>query len=629
MAITFFGVAAEPADNDAQAGPNVTFTPPASMQNGDLVYVSHRYRDSAATLSISDAGGQTWNSTTQYNTTNVRARVYWCRFNGTWANDPVFTNTTGTNNADCQMLVFRPTSEAYTWTLESGPNSATYTAPTTPFTVNRAGRTTTAASTVTIAAWHSVDDNSWGTLSGTGWSKTSLGAQYRNNSTNDNSSTFAYFISTTASQVLPTVSQNQTALGGDAGSTSLFTFAETLVTASIAGNSSSSAAGSLGIANPWTGIIGASSTTAVGTAIAFGSTIEGSATANPSGVSSTASAGTVSQPLAPVVAPVSVAIAAGIGAVAVSVLFGITGVSSSCSAGTITAVGSAPGTVLIGGNSSQAVAGSLAGAVTVVGIAGVESTGAAGTLTASSGGLVHAAGQPPGRFAVCEVGNVAVLTPTFLSGSSASSATEGFDATLIVAEPDGVSATALAGDAITGALASPTGVQSGGIIGTMAPIAGVVFVPTGASSAGTIGNLTASTVAGGSTNVTTAAVGVQAAGQVGSIFVAWTFDVPVTGVFATGHAGTTTVQGGDSVSEEIFPAGVQSTVELGVLTTGEALVSLTGLSVTARAGTPAAVGLAPVLGYLTATVRIVPALNATIAVSPAVVADQLFVRPIE
>lgn len=195
------------------------------MLAGDLVVFFGKYRASSGTLALSELGGQAWNLTDQYNTTNIRARCAWCRFNGSWAADPSWTVTSGTNNMDVQMLVFRPGSTANTWRLDVGPNTGTYAAPTTPFTVTRTGLTTVAADTVSVAAWHSVDDNTWGTLSGTGWSKTSLAAQYRNNSTNDNSSSYAYNIRTTQGAVAD-VSQNQATLGGDAGSTFIACWAE-------------------------------------------------------------------------------------------------------------------------------------------------------------------------------------------------------------------------------------------------------------------------------------------------------------------------------------------------------------------------------------------------------------------
>jgi hypothetical protein len=227
VAITFFGVATTPTDNSAQAGPTVAVTPPASMVKADLVLLHAVYRDSAATLNMSELSGQKWNALAQYNTTNVRARLFWCQFTGAWGSNPSATVGSGTNNMNVQMIVFRPNSTANLgWTVDVAQVSATYAAPSTPFTVTiTAGATPRHPHSVTLGVWNSVDDNTWDTLSGSGWSKTSLGAQYRNNSTNDNSSTYAYNIKSSASSIA-NVSQNQATLGGDAGSTMIVTFSE-------------------------------------------------------------------------------------------------------------------------------------------------------------------------------------------------------------------------------------------------------------------------------------------------------------------------------------------------------------------------------------------------------------------
>jgi hypothetical protein len=76
-----------------------------------------------------------------------------------------------------------------------------------------------------LASWSSADDNTWGTLTGTNWVKTSLSNQYRNLAGNDSSSTFAYQLQTTAA---PTnnVSQTQLTVGNDATAWRRITFYE-------------------------------------------------------------------------------------------------------------------------------------------------------------------------------------------------------------------------------------------------------------------------------------------------------------------------------------------------------------------------------------------------------------------
>lgn len=588
MAITFFGVATTPADNSGSSpGPTVTLTPPASMVDGDLVYVSVRYRDSAATISAtpSNAGGQSWNAVSQYNTTNIRARVFWCRFNGTWSANPAFTVTSGTNNIDAQMLVFRPTSAAYTWTLESGPNSATYSAPSTPFTVTVTGRTTTAASTVSIAAWHSVDDNTWGTLSGTGWSKTSLGAQYRNNDTNDNSSTFAYNIQTTAGAT-NNVSQNQATLGGDAGSTSLHTFAETLVTAAVTGNAGTAAAGTLAISNTAEGLLGVVATAAAGTATVPGSGAT-NATGSPAGVAGTASAGALTVSLAPVAEPVGAGVAATAGSPVASTTVSIAGVSAAASAGTPAGIGASAGVVPIGGVAATASAGSLAKVITVAGIAGVQAAASVGAMAGLGAGIVNASGQPPGRFATAIAGELAISTTRPIDGVAAAVTAESLGASAVVEEIDGQSATSAAGATSQHMGAAIPWVAATALAGSPGPIGNTVASPTGVQAVATPGNaagLTAGQAAG-------VPGGVAGAAAAGTLSAAWTRVAGVSGVAGVASAADVTVQGGDSSSTETFPSGVQAMAQVGIMTAGGAIASPFGVSAAASAGIATAAGL--------------------------------------
>ncbi len=224
MAITFHGVASSPADNGTSTATQITITPPASMTAGDLVYV-RCYQRGTATFSVGVTGGQTWNSLTrQTQGTTTATQAFWATFNGTWAANPGFNFSAGTNT-NVVMIVFSPTDTAKIFGVDTAESTAAFTAPTTPFTVTIPGRTPTNASNVSIAAWVTADDNTWGTLSGTNWSKTSLSAQYRNTSGNDMSSTYAYQIQTSAAATND-VSQNQTANGGDAGVYSIVTFYE-------------------------------------------------------------------------------------------------------------------------------------------------------------------------------------------------------------------------------------------------------------------------------------------------------------------------------------------------------------------------------------------------------------------
>ena len=231
---TFFGVATNPVDGGSLAEPQTgaTLTPPGSMTTGDLVVVFLYNENGAAGdgMQINNTGGQTWTSDTtdgsySFSGTAAGHRIYWCRFNGTWSANPTFDfpAKAGTRGCGMQMLVFRPDSSTKVWGLDTAPSWAGYSAPTTPFTVTITGLTPANSDTVTIASWGSDDDNTWDTLSGTGWSKTGLGAQYANTGGSDLSKTYAYNLKG-ASSATNNVSQNQATLGGDAGATCIVCF---------------------------------------------------------------------------------------------------------------------------------------------------------------------------------------------------------------------------------------------------------------------------------------------------------------------------------------------------------------------------------------------------------------------
>lgn len=225
MAISFFGVSSNPADNGDLAASTVAVTPPASMQTGDLVVVFLHQRGTAV-ITQNETGGQSWtalaNAYTATNTSNtVRMRAFWCQFNGTWSADPSW-NFSATNATTAVMIVFRPTSTSHTWSVDTALANASTTS--SPYTI--AGRTPVNDNNVTIAHWASNDDNTWGNLSGTNWTKSGLAAQYRNVAGSDQSSTFAYQIQGTKAATND-VSQEQLTLGPDNIGTAIVTFYET------------------------------------------------------------------------------------------------------------------------------------------------------------------------------------------------------------------------------------------------------------------------------------------------------------------------------------------------------------------------------------------------------------------
>lgn len=219
---TFFGVSAVPVDGAAavNATTTITITPPASMLAGDLVVVYTQQRGAVAWTN-STAGGQSWNNVGNSTVTaNISMNTFWARFNGTWAANPVFTNTGGTCTS-AVMLVFRPNLNTNDWFTEQIATTAAAAAA----TITVTGVTPANGNNVTIASWMTADDNTWGTLTGANWVNTSLSAQYRNTSGTDQSMTFAYQLQTTAA---PTnnVSQTQLTLGNDATTWRRITFYE-------------------------------------------------------------------------------------------------------------------------------------------------------------------------------------------------------------------------------------------------------------------------------------------------------------------------------------------------------------------------------------------------------------------
>jgi hypothetical protein len=190
------------------------------MVTNDLVVVTLTQRGTA-TFSVGVTGGQTWNSIGRDNgTANVALETFWATYNGTWAANPRFDFSAGTNTT-AVMIVFRPDDNTKVWATEQ---IATINAAAAA-TITVTGVTPNFNSNVTLANWNTADDNTWGTLTGANWVKTSLSAQYRNLAGNDSSSTFAYQLQSVAAGT-NNVSQTQLTLGNDATTWRRITFYE-------------------------------------------------------------------------------------------------------------------------------------------------------------------------------------------------------------------------------------------------------------------------------------------------------------------------------------------------------------------------------------------------------------------
>lgn len=216
--MTYFGSAAVPADNGANAGPTVTITPPGSMVAGDLVTVLVQARESLTSFDVTTTGGQDWVLNFTTDTTNLSVLMLHCIFNGTWDTNPIFSNLSGGGAAMSGVMhVFRPTT-GYNFQLSGFDTGVvydvTYSAPGSPFDVTVPADTSTKDRIVAVAWLTSTDDNTWALQSGT-WTNAGT-AQYRNTTGQDMSSSTAYKFFTSAGAV-DAVTNRQATLGGDLG----------------------------------------------------------------------------------------------------------------------------------------------------------------------------------------------------------------------------------------------------------------------------------------------------------------------------------------------------------------------------------------------------------------------------
>jgi hypothetical protein len=247
MAITFIGASSTPTDGGSNTAISGTITYPAGIQNGDLVFMYLLYRGTG----VQNSAG--------FNTHGVRKIANlgdgsqptsyspaWFIYNSTFNTGSSFlfqfsaAAGGGSTNTTMVLLVFRPTSTLYTFVpyiaKSSGLSQEIY------LDMVFNGTTTTSmtaksgvpVNSVVIATWNTADDNTWGTLTGTGWSKTGLANQYRNIGGSDSSITFAYYFTATGTfgqtTSVPAVSQTQLTLGADQTQANQFLFTEVLIT---------------------------------------------------------------------------------------------------------------------------------------------------------------------------------------------------------------------------------------------------------------------------------------------------------------------------------------------------------------------------------------------------------------
>jgi hypothetical protein len=207
-------------DPDTDVGPTATIAPPAGLQVGDLVVVYCYYRGATQNWSVSTTGGQQWQGCATHRSTTQMVQAFFCRFNGTWAANPVFTVGAGTETAIAVMHAFRGAGADSRWALDQSPllNSAAGSA----FAV--AGITPQSPRTLAIACVASLDDNEYTITAPGRWAL--LGnKQYRSTGGTDAAMVFAQLPQTTA-DATGAVTFTQSTLGADAGITLVLAFKE-------------------------------------------------------------------------------------------------------------------------------------------------------------------------------------------------------------------------------------------------------------------------------------------------------------------------------------------------------------------------------------------------------------------
>jgi hypothetical protein len=227
MAITFDSANSGgfPLDNSTNTGDPqlINF---GTLPTGSLVCLYAWKRNNKGTITITDAAGQTWNAIGTKIAANatLAANFFWCRWDA--AADTGFTQLTfgATTNNSYWILIFNPTTSTNSWAVDAA-QTGTFVDRAAAASFSVTGWTPNNASNVNIAIWNTQDDNTWGTLTGTNWTKTGLAAQLRNTSGNDTSASVAYQIQTSAAAT-NNVSQTQLTLGNDAGLTFAISFYE-------------------------------------------------------------------------------------------------------------------------------------------------------------------------------------------------------------------------------------------------------------------------------------------------------------------------------------------------------------------------------------------------------------------
>lgn len=201
----YFGSASVPADNGSNATGQLTITPPASMQRGDLVIVHCESRTATPTWSIGVDGGQSWTAESAF----FNGRIFWCVYDGTWDADPRFDCTLSACTS-AVMQVFRGQGTSYGWEQDVAFQGFNASGPVTTCTIT--GVTTVTNKAVGVAGWDTQSSRTWSGLTA-GWSVAG-DAQYRNTAQSDQTLTHAYKLMPTAGATGDVSNDKSSATGG-------------------------------------------------------------------------------------------------------------------------------------------------------------------------------------------------------------------------------------------------------------------------------------------------------------------------------------------------------------------------------------------------------------------------------
>ncbi len=210
MAWSLVGTVANVADTGTANGPTQAVADPTSLGAvaGDLLVMVADYRGTSVTLTVSEAGGQTWTTHDQVTRANNTQRIFTAIFDGTWDAAPSATVTSGALLMIVQLAVFRgndqsaPVAAAVVHTSAGTPGS--------PFDCTSTGITTVNVDDLVFAAWSSEDNNTWA-LQTAGFANIG-GAQIRNSTTFSSSLGYKVFA---AAGATGNITNRQATLGGD------------------------------------------------------------------------------------------------------------------------------------------------------------------------------------------------------------------------------------------------------------------------------------------------------------------------------------------------------------------------------------------------------------------------------